>query len=193
MVAAKVSTPLILTQIQSSKTHFNLSTSEVIRLTKAGVPDVVIQAMRNPTAAAEAEAKPAQSILIPDGTPVRIALLEDVPANAQPGLELRFRVSQSVLIRGVAAIAKGALVTGAILARSRKKFIIKTEKPTYRLLQVSAADGSKLKVRATPGAEVNQSGRQLDPQPAPPKNLAAQAGDEFLAYIEGDQTVTLRH
>ncbi len=36
MVAAKVSTPLIIGQIQTSKTKFDLSTAQIIRLTKAG-------------------------------------------------------------------------------------------------------------------------------------------------------------
>ena len=49
MVEAKVPVNLILTQIRTSKTNFDLSASEVIRLTKAGVPAVVIDAMRDPT------------------------------------------------------------------------------------------------------------------------------------------------
>jgi hypothetical protein len=50
MVQAKVQVPVILGQIHSSKTNFNLSTEEVIRLSKAGVPAQIIEAMRNPKA-----------------------------------------------------------------------------------------------------------------------------------------------
>jgi serine/threonine protein kinase len=196
MVQAKVSTPIIISHIQSSQTKFDLSTAAIIRLTKAGVPDSVIQAMRNPTAAtnlasAPASAQPTQTVQIPDGTPVPISLLADVPADVEPGQPLQFQVSHEVRIDDVVVIAKGALVTGEIVEKSRKKFLVKTAKPTFRLLQVAAVDGSKLKVRATP-AEAAKSERQLDTHPAPPKDLAAQAGAEFLGYVENDQTVTLK-
>ena len=48
MVKENVPAQVILGQIRSSKTNFDLSTPEVIRLTKAGVPATVIEAMRNP-------------------------------------------------------------------------------------------------------------------------------------------------
>ena len=50
MVDAKVAPAVILSQIRSSKTAFNLSAQEVIRLSKAGVPGNVIELMRNPKA-----------------------------------------------------------------------------------------------------------------------------------------------
>ena len=49
MVKAKVSPTLIMSEIRSAKTtNFTLGPAEVIRLTKAGVPDLVIEQMRNP-------------------------------------------------------------------------------------------------------------------------------------------------
>ena len=32
-----------------------------------------------------------------------------------------------------------------------------------------------------------------DPHPAPPKDLAAKSGDEFLGYVDGDQNVVVKH
>ncbi|HLJ47130.1 MAG TPA: serine/threonine-protein kinase [Bryobacteraceae bacterium] len=58
MVEAKVSPTLIIEQIRSSKTKFDLSTPEIIRLTKAGVPDAVIEVMRNPKKAIASAATP---------------------------------------------------------------------------------------------------------------------------------------
>jgi serine/threonine-protein kinase len=196
MVEAKVATPVIVSQIQSSKTKFDLSTAEIIRLTKAGVPAAVIEAMRNPAAAtstptappAPAPAPVIQTVSISGGTPLSISLLEDVPADAEPGKPLRFQVSQDVRIGDALAIPKGALVTGEIVGKS-KKFLGKS-RPTFRLIQVTAAGGSKLKVRAT--ADAAKSDRQLDPHPAPPKDLAAKAGDEFIGYVDGDQSVGVR-
>jgi serine/threonine protein kinase len=48
LVKGKVSPTLIMSQIRSSKTNFTLTTAELIRLTHAGVPDNVIEQMRNP-------------------------------------------------------------------------------------------------------------------------------------------------
>jgi hypothetical protein len=192
MVQAKVSTPLIIGQIQSSKTKFDLSTAEIIHLTKAGVPEAVIQAMRNPAGAANSAAHvEAPTVSIPSGTSVATTLLEDVTADAPQGLRLRFQVSHDILVGDTVVIAKGAIVTGEIAEKSKKKFIIKSSKATYRLLEVTAVDGSKLKVRTLPGNGGKRE-RPLAPHGhAPPKDLAASAGDEFVAYIDGDQTVKL--
>ncbi len=48
MIAAKVPLEVIYSQIRSTPNKFNLSASEVIRLTAAKVPPAVIEAMRNP-------------------------------------------------------------------------------------------------------------------------------------------------
>src|SRR5258708_28847077 len=49
MVNQKVPSDLILSQIRSAdKTNFDLSTPEVIRLSKAGVTPLLIEQMRNP-------------------------------------------------------------------------------------------------------------------------------------------------
>ena len=68
MVEARVAPAVILSQIRNSKTAFSLSAPEVIRLTKAGVPETVIEAMRNPKAAPSRPAIPAASA-IPAATP----------------------------------------------------------------------------------------------------------------------------
>jgi hypothetical protein len=48
MVQAKVSANVIMSQIRASKTNFTLTPAELIRLTKAGVSENVIEQMRNP-------------------------------------------------------------------------------------------------------------------------------------------------
>jgi hypothetical protein len=219
-----VSTPLIISQIRSSKTNFDLSTAEVIRLTKAGVPPMVIEAMRNPAAAvatappaATAAATPAattspgpapartpeptsaptptretRTLQLPDGTPLSLSLVEDVPAAAEAGQPLKFEVSRDVRVGESLVIRKGAPATGEIVDKSKKKFLGKIAKPTYRLLEVTADDGSTLKVRSTSDPGSAKIGRQLDPQPAPSKDFAAKAGNGFVGYIDGEQSVRIK-
>jgi len=94
MVDAKVATSVILSQIRSSKTDFNLSAPEVIRLTKAGVPASLIEVMRNPkapppvrTAATKAPAPAppppvATPVVTPAAAPVAVVPVTPTPAPA---------------------------------------------------------------------------------------------------------------
>jgi serine/threonine-protein kinase len=60
MLRGKVPQPVIQQQIRASQTRFDLSVSEIIRLTEAGASGELIETMRNPKgpAAATAKAKP---------------------------------------------------------------------------------------------------------------------------------------
>ena len=59
MVQAKVAASNVLGAIRSSKTNFDLSPAEIIRLTKSGVPASVIEAMR------DAKSIPDQAVVPP--------------------------------------------------------------------------------------------------------------------------------
>ena len=48
MIKEKVPVSLVLSQIRSEKTNFVLNSTEIIRMTKAGVPEKVIEGMRDP-------------------------------------------------------------------------------------------------------------------------------------------------
>ena len=218
MMDAKVPATVILSQIHASKTDFNLSAPEVIRLTKAGVPANIIEAMRNPKAApvpvrastappskqpnstpapaispapssssgtsvatspappapAPAPSTPAPApaaapsteklvvITVPDGSPIRITLAADIPADAEEGFALRFTATADFRAGDVIVIPKGATVTGAIVeALGKKKFLgIGGGKMTFQLMQIDAVDGHKLNVRATPARRADGLGCQ---------------------------------
>ncbi len=243
LVDGKVATGLILSQIRTAdKTNFNLSPSELIRLTKAGVPVEVIETMRNPkappvratapvispqqpstvasvapavpvaspttpTPAPEASAAPAASprplrlppeitttVTLVDGLPVPIMLAEDIPATADAGRALHFTVSDDVRVEGALVIAKGAAVTGEIVEGAKKKAFGST-KATLRLLTVDAADGHKYRVRAV-SARGGGDAKNLIPVETKvkpkSKDVTASAGTPYIAYMDGDVTVTVR-
>jgi len=223
MVEAKVSPAQIITSIRSSdKTNFVLTPTELIRLSKAGVTDNVIDAMRNPKKGAVAtnlpppvsipkqnppaqpatpvnqpttqpaaapqtpptnpapkqEPPPAQPqptpqpvatntpapapaianlantvpVTVKDGTPVVLALAEDIPLTADVGRLLRFTVTIDVNAtlpdRQVAVVTKGASATGAIAEVPKKGVFGLGGKMTLRMTQVDAVDGRKLNIRA---------------------------------------------
>lgn len=224
MVQAKAPVSVILSHIHSSKTNFTLATPEVIRLVKAGVPEVVIEAMRDPkhagqppavtsspspasapaappaiaekgpqaTVQAPSAPVPAAQVRAADGLPFKILLDEDIPLDAEPDLSLHFTAGSDLRIGGAVIVLKGASVTGAIVDAGKKKFLGKS-KLTFRLLKVDAVDGQTLNVRAAPtrGA-IEPPRRQVETgKGSKPKGTAAVKGTEYIAYIEGEQTVTV--
>ncbi len=247
LVQAKVSPNLILSEIRASKTNFTLTPSELIRLTKAGVPDTVIEQMRNPKRAvsqalpatasnlkqpppqatpqpqpAPAQPQPAPqapappaavqtpppqpapapapkpasvvAVTLSDGLPFSITLAEDIPENAEENRPLRFTVTRDVRIGDNLVIARGATVTGAIAELpGKKKFgVFGGGKMTLKLIQVDAVDGHKLAVRALAARKEEGTYRQVEPNgPRRSKGIVAPAGTEYLAYMDGAQTVSV--
>jgi hypothetical protein len=190
MVAAKVAPDVIVSQIRASKTNFNLSAAEVIRLSKAGVPGAVIEAMRDPNA-------PSPPITIPvvlgDASPIRLTLSEDVLSDAAEGDAVRFQVAHDVRVGDTVVIPKGAEAVGAIVDGAKKKMLILTGKITFRLDTVDAVGGQKVTIRATEVRRKDGSSkRQLNTGGGKSKNVAAAAGDEYMGYVDGATTVVVK-
>jgi len=246
MVKENVPAQVILGQIRSSKTNFDLSTPEVIRLTKGGVPAGVIEAMRNPkrtpaaSAAASAPASAKQStparpepvapsnapipapepapapvavaappptvppppaaapqttnVVVSDAMPFTIALAANVPSDAEMGRPLRFTAVQDFRVRGVVVIPKGAAVTGQISDTAKKKFLgIGAGKLNFELLKAETAGGQQLSVRAL--AARRSDGATQRPVETNTrtgsKDIVAAQGTQYIAYIDGEQSVTV--
>jgi serine/threonine-protein kinase len=228
LLEGKVATGTILSQIRNApKTNFNLSIQEVVRLTKAGATEEVIETMRNPKKAptratpappvtvasapvapptpSPAPAAPApvasapapsaapvtQTITLEDGFPIPITLAEDIPDSADAGRPIRFTVTDAIRADGAILIAKGAAVSGEIVDGSKKKLFGGT-KMTFRLLVVEAADGHKYRVRpiSARGDAKNQLPVETKVKPKS-KDLVASAGTGYIAYIDGDVSITV--
>jgi len=134
------------------------------------------------------------AITLGDRTGFDITLAVDVAANAKKDSPLRFTVTSDVVVFGdKIAIHKGAVVTGAIVDERKKGLLpgIGGKSMTFKLSKVDAADRPLL-VRAEPtkGADhpvedsANGKVKSTD-------TVAAPAGTEYVAYIDGDQTVTV--
>ncbi len=250
MVKEKVQTSVILSQIHaSSKTNFVLSSAEVIRLSKAGVPGVVIEEMRNPSKApveaverpkennkktnAAASVKPAVApvpvapppvqpqpakmtmapipapapvaaapkvvtvpVSVADGMPFSVRLTEAVPADAEEGRVLHFAVVDGLKVGDTVVIAKGASVIGMVAeAAGKKKIFGIGGKMTYILTTVDAVDGKKLAIRTEParGRDKEAAKRPIDSgAKGKTKEVAAGVGSQYVAYIDGNQTVSVK-
>ena len=205
LVAAEVPEAVIIGHIRASKTKFDLSTSEIIRLSNSDVPAAVIEAMRNPSApgnpappppaAAQPPVPPAaetRRVPVLGGVPFEITLMEDVPNDPAEGLPLHFQAAKDYHVDGAVAIAKGAAVTGEMLAAGKKGILGRAGKPMFRLIAVDAVDGTKLKVKSTPGRSSDKNERNIEPPGHRAKESLAPAGSSYLAYFDGDQTVAVK-
>jgi serine/threonine protein kinase len=135
------------------------------------------------------------SVKLSDGLPFRIELLEDVPSDTEVGHVLRFRVVDDLRSGDVVVIAKGAGVTGSVMALGGKRnFFGERSKVRFRLISAESVDDTKINVRATPAAK--NDGVETRPFETPngskDKSVIAPSGTEYVAYVSGDQTVHVR-
>jgi len=135
-------------------------------------------------------------VSLTDGSPFRISLAADIPADAADALALRFVTLDDFRAGDVVVIPKGSTVTGEVIAGPKKKFLGIGNKMMFRLIQVDAVDGHKLNVRATaargsggPAMHAVDMGASMQKHS---KDLAAAQGTEYIAYIEGDQNVSVK-
>ena len=95
-------------------------------------------------------------------------------------------------MNGVVAIAKGAAVTGDVLPLGKKDILRRGGKPMFRLIAAVAVDGTKLKVKASPGKSSDKNEKNIEPPGHKGKESLAPAGSTYLAYFDGDQTVAVK-
>ena len=136
-------------------------------------------------------------VAVNDALPFRIILTADVPSDAPEGQALRFTVVDGLQVNGNTVIAKGATVTGSVTGEIGKKKILGMgggSKLTFRLLQADAVDGKKMNVRAMSGKRAEgPTIRTFETlKGSKTKGLAAAQGTEYIAYVDGDQTVSVR-
>jgi predicted Ser/Thr protein kinase len=252
MVKAKVNADLILSQIRSAeKTNFDLSTPEIIRLSKEGVTPLIIEQMRNPkhtpllpprpseppkqnakkntpvpppapapvasiptpvvtptpvpiatsptatlvtpTPAPVASAPKMVNVTVPDALPLRIIVAADIPADAEMARPIRFKVAEDFLVKGTVVIAKGASVYGEISETAKKKiFGLGGSKLSFKLTKAEAVGGHTLNVRALAARrDDGVTQRQVDTGQKTPKDVAAESGAQYIAYIDGEQSITV--
>jgi hypothetical protein len=192
MASAGVAPSVIVSQIRAAKTNFNLSATEVIRLSKAGVPADVIEVMRNPGATPSTVAA-MTPVILADGLPVRLTLAEDIPSDAARGDAARFQVAHDLRVDGTVVVSKGAAAIGSIVDGAKKRILGIGGKMTFRLERVDAVDGRAMNIRATPArSRDGSSKRPVNTSGNKSKLVAAAAGAEYMGYIDGPQTVLVK-
>ena len=197
MVEAHVPEAIIIDHIQASKTKFDLSTHGIIDLSKAEVPAAVIEAMHKsaakaPAAVAAADPEGTRRVGVIGGVPFPITLQEDVPNDPADRAELHFHATKDYEVDGAVVIAKGATVTGELVAADKNGHPRRRDRTMFRLMEADAVDGTKLKVTASPGRGSRKNEWRIEPPGYRGKESLAPKGSSYLAYFDGDQTVAVR-
>lgn len=129
-----------------------------------------------------------------DGMTLSVALAEDIPAAAEPGRPVKLTTMNELRVGDALVVPRNAPVTGEIASGASKRFLsgaFGTTKMTIRLIEAEAVGGQRINVRVVPGRR--QDGRYevpVDPKVKPKsKDVAAEIGTPFVAYVSGDQTI----
>jgi hypothetical protein len=156
---------------------------------QAAVPAAPVPVAPVPHAPAPVELVP---VKLSDGLPFRIELLDEVPSDTEVGRVLHFRVLDDLRAGDVVVIAKGAGVTGSVVALGGKRnFFGERSKVRFRLISAESVEDTKINVRATPAAKNDGVETRSFETPNGPKDksVIAPSGTEYVAYVSGDQTV----
>jgi len=164
--------------------------------TRSPVQPRVAATLAAPVAVAPVPHAPAPVEIAPvklnDGMPFRIELLGDVPSDVEVGHVLRFRALDGLRSGDAVVIAKGADVTGSVVALGGKRnFFGERSKVRFRLISADSVDDGKIIVRATPAAKSDgvETRSFETPNGSKDKSIIAASGAEYVAYVSGDQTV----
>jgi len=135
-------------------------------------------------------------LVVPDGKPFNITLAADVPSKLTAGQKINFTITNDVKVGDVLVLAKGTPVPAEVVEPGdSKKFlgvIGGKGKASFKLANVEAIGGAKVTIRATP-AHSDKADHPIELQGNKSKDVLAHAGAEYLAYVDGDQTVTIKH
>ena len=198
-VQGGVQRPATTTAAPPPKSSSTTSTSTPVETAPAPVPaPVVLPPVQVPTAApTQAQAAPTRihTVSINNGTPFKIALAQDIPLKLSAGQKINFIVSKDFKVGEAVVLTKGTQFSGEVVdPGDGKKLLIVKNKATFKLTNVDSAGGTKLAIRAVPGKRTDdKTDRPIEQQGTKNKDVLAPLGTEYIGYIDGDQTVTLKH
>jgi hypothetical protein len=177
-------TPLaVISRIHNSPCKFDKSGAGLEALKAANVPyHVVLAMMKAPELPPATKGRIA--VVIPDSTPIQVALSEDLSSDVQqPGYIIYFEVLEEVRIRGLRVIAKGARARGTLLGSKDRSRAGEAARLDWSLTDVLSVDGQRLPLRGGSGV----SGDELQQE----KSVTVGKGEEFTAFTHGVRKVNV--
>ena len=141
----------------------------------------------------------ANAVKLPDGTPVRLALQEELnSATAHTGDSVHLEVAEDVREGNAVAIPSGSVATGHVVTAEHKKRLGRGGKLDFSVDYIKLPDGSNCKVRAAAAREgKDKTGTVIvGTVLVSPlfllmhgKDVDIPKGTTFTAYIDGEHSV----
>jgi hypothetical protein len=159
MVAAKLSTAIIVAKIESSPCAFDTRPDALRELKNQGVTEEIILAMVRADLSERADSHAPQTLKLPAGTPVEIVTKYDISsAEVRAGDVLTFIVSEPVKINGVTVIEEGAKVVGVVTKAHQGRPFGKAGRLAWEIKHVVAANGERVALTFTKSAVGDSKG-----------------------------------
>src|SRR5215831_10862831 len=200
MLAAQVPSEVIVLKVKQAHTPFNLSTTDIVALKKAGASADLLRAIMDPAGAADSAGfVERQEMTIPDGTEVKLLLNNPLSsATALPEQRIEFTASEAVVIHGVTVIEKGAPAVGHVTEAQPKKGFGRKGKLNFGIDTVQSVSSENIRLRASKtasGSDGYGKASVVTLLTGPfgalvhGTDVEVPAGTEFTIYIDGDRKV----
>lgn len=208
MVQAGLGEDIIAAAVNAAPaTDFVLTPDSLIKLKSAKVSDKVIDAMISSSvltksaAILEVARIPESEVTIPDGTEVRLRLIQRMSsATAKVNDTVRFEVMNDVAVGGRTVIAAGASATGTVVEAAPKRSFGRSGKLNFTIDAVKAVDDDNIRLRSTKENQGDNSfgkagvvGLLAGPFAGfvRGKDVEIETGTEYTIYIDGDRRISL--
>jgi hypothetical protein len=206
MHAIRLSPDVIIAKIKSSATSFDTSAGGLQNLKRAGIPDSVIVAMVEASAARTAASVPEAPkppeilrIKVPDGTPVEVELAASISSDAvREGTVIHLKVVKDVSVSGVTVFAKDSEARARVYVITQPAFLGKPGQISWAMEDVTAVNGDHLPATFTAqepstanlsGGYVQDTGTLWEFRKNKPSTLPA--GHRMHATIHGDSVLEI--
>jgi len=209
LTTAGMSEEIILGVVaKTDKSAYDTSAEALVKLKAAGVSQRVIATVlgvnSSTSESASASSSPAAlgEVTIPDGSEIRLRLLEMVSSKtAKVDDKIRLEAVDDVKINGSVVVAKGAKAVGTVTEARGKKSFGRAGHLNFTLDVVKAIDGQNIKLRTSAkrleGDESFVKAGVVTYLTGPfgalvkGKDVEVNAGTEYTIYIDGDRKITV--
>lgn len=183
MLGSGITPIAVITRIHNSPCKFDKSAAALDALKAADVPyHVVLAMMKAPEIPAATKGR--IPIVIPDSTPIKISLSDDLDSNVQkPGFTIYFEVLEEIRMRGLRVIAKGARVRGRLLGSKDRSRSGEMARLDWSLTDVEAVDGQRVPLRG--------GGSVIADELQPEKNVTVGKGEEYTGFTYGVRKINV--
>ena len=157
MVRANLAPDVIIAKIKTSARNFETTPAALEQLKAGGVPDAVILAMLDATAATPAPeivsppvitpppSSKALRVKLPQGTPLDVEMAYTINSQeVRAGELISFRVVNPVMVDGVEVIAVGATASARVVKSSRGGHFGRAGRISWMMQDVTAVDGTRV-------------------------------------------------